>query len=95
MPAKNTQNADLLNALLPHILHSGELVIEAGWQDMAEAMADIDVTTAAIRLGRPEGDQRANVLLAEDSTLHELAQMAGWESVFLATIRGGESAIAA
>ena len=95
MPAINTQNADLLNALRPHILHSGELVIEAGWQDMAEAMADIDVAIAAIRLGRPEGDQRAEVLLAEDSTLHELAQMAGWESVFLATIRGGESAIAA
>lgn len=95
MSSINTVNADLLNVLRPHILNSADYVVEAGWEDLAEAVADVDVAAAAIRLGEPAGEARASVLLAEDGSLHDLSQMAGWEAVFLATIRGGESAIAA
>jgi len=95
MPLMHDHTADRLHALRVHVLRSERFIAHTGWQDLAEAAADLDVTAAALRLGQATGKARAGILLAEDGPLHELAQIAGWEADISATIKGGESAIAA
>ena len=84
-----------LDRIRDHVLAAGDQVLEAGWQDLAEALADIDVARAALALGRPEGWQRAQVLLSIDGPLHMLAELTGWEDDFSLAIGAAEPAIAA
>ena len=77
------------------ILTSADLVVEAGWQDLEEAVADIDVTLAALELGRPEGWSRAAVLLGNEGPLQKLSELDGWEDEFVSTVSEAEPAIAA
>lgn len=84
-----------LEVLRGRVLDSGERVIEAGWQDLAEALADMDVVCAALKLGRPEGWQRAQVLLSNEGPLQLLAELEGWEEEFRLAVSAAEPAIAA
>ena len=84
-----------LLSLRSRILDAGAGVIEAGWQDLAEALADVDVTLAALKLGRPEGWQRARTLLANEGPLHLLSELEGWEEDFHHAVSAAEPAIAA
>ncbi|MCI4644975.1 MAG: hypothetical protein MRY64_09350 [Hyphomonadaceae bacterium] len=84
-----------LETLRARVLQAGERVIEAGWQDLPEALADVDVTRAALELGRPEGWQRARVLLANEGPLHLLTELEGWEEDFQLAVSAAEPAIAA
>lgn len=82
-------------AMRPHLARTGESILETGWQDVAEAMADIDTTLAAIELGRPYGAQRGEFLLSRGGPLHELSVIDGWEQVFLGATRAQETRAAA
>ena len=84
-----------LDQLRSHVLAAGDQVIEAGWQDLAEALADLDTTRAALALGRPEGLQRAPVLLAIEGPLHVRSELEGWEDEFSLAVGAAEPAIAA
>lgn len=84
-----------LDQMRSHVLAAGDHVVEAGWQDLAEALADLDTTRAALELGRPEGLQRAQVLLAIEGPLHLLAELEGWEDDFSLAVGAAEPAIAA
>lgn len=68
-----------LESFRPLVIEAGAKVQSVGWQDVAEALADIDVTCAALTLGRIEGDSRARVLLAADGPLVELAGLLDWD----------------
>ena len=84
-----------LELLRGNILNSAEFVVEAGWQDLEEAIADIDVTLAALALGRMEGWSRARVLLGNEGPLQLLSTLDGWEDDFLHAVSEAEPAIAA
>lgn len=74
-----------LESFRPLVINAGEAVQSVGWEDVAEALADIDVTCAALLLGRHEGDSRARILLAKDGPLLELATIVEWDVPEVAT----------
>lgn len=84
-----------LKLLRGNILRSAEYVQEAGWQDLEEAIADIDVTLAALELGRPEGWSRAVVLLGNEGPVQLLSSLDGWEDDFIHAVGEFEPAVAA
>ncbi len=84
-----------LRLLRGNVLRSSDFVTEAGWQDIEEAVADIDVTLAAIELGRPEGWARAQVLLGNEGPLRLLSTLDGWEEDFVHLAGDTEPAVAA
>ncbi|MEM1104831.1 MAG: hypothetical protein AAGH87_00455 [Pseudomonadota bacterium] len=85
----------VLAKLRGHLLRSGSRVRDAGWQDLEEALADIDVTRAAIELGQPEGWARAQILLGNEGPIRLLSVQCGWEGEFLNIVNAAEPAIAA
>lgn len=87
--------ARTLGVLRQNMLSSHDMVREAGWQDIEEAVADIDVTLAAIALDRPEGWQRARVLLGNEGPVRLLSELDGWEDDFVLAVSEAEPAIAA
>ncbi|MEL6568864.1 MAG: hypothetical protein AAFQ22_10635 [Pseudomonadota bacterium] len=84
-----------LQLLRGNVLRSAEFVQEAGWQDLEEAVADIDVTLAALELGRPEGWSRACVLLGNEGPVQLLSSLNGWETDFMQAVSEIEPAVAA
>lgn len=84
-----------LKLLRGNVLRSADFIQEAGWQDLAEAIADIDVTLAALALGRPEGWSRALVLLGNEGPVQLLSSLDGWEAEFIHAVSDIEPAVAA
>lgn len=84
-----------LESLRGHVIGSTDKAWQLGWQDGAEAIADIDTVLAAIELGRPEGLERARHLLHRNGPLRELSMIGGWEDAFDAVTDAQESRIAA